>query len=464
MPKALFVAVAGFAAGLDVTTALTFTLPGPNRGGPQATTLAVKKAMASNQFAEQRVILTPPPTAPEVSKASAKQETRSPTVAVNILSAPIVAAVPERAPAREAGPAMPAVKQPVIVMANLGRTASEAGVEVVAPEAEANAEAGGELDGLRPISGSTIAIDSAEAQRREQIEHENVCLANLTTPPVLPPAPPPLPPMATATTAGADALDASRSTAPRPTWKRFAALSPNIGDPAQTPPPVKIAIVLDDMGLSQFCSDRTIALPGPITLAIPPYGNYLAGLVARARTAGHEILVHLPMEPKAADADPAPKALLTGLPIPELDRRIAANLARLDSYVGINNHMGSLFTASAREMRRVRAALRSRQLLFLDSLITGRSTGRQLAREYGIPTVVRDVFLDNDRDPEKIRRQLVLTVATARRHGQAIGHPYPETLSALEGWLPNLRARGLVLVPISALVKQNTPVQQALGQ
>ena len=117
---------------------------------------------------------------------------------------------------------------------------------------------------------------------------------------------------------------------------------------------------------------------------------------ARARTAGHEILVHLPMEPQAADADPGPNALLTGLPIAELDRRIAANLARLDGYVGINNHMGSRFTASAREMRRVMRALQARDLLFLDSLTTGKSTGHSLAREFGIPSVVRDIFLDNE--------------------------------------------------------------------
>ncbi len=94
MPKALCVAVTGFAASLGVTMALTFTLPGPNRGGPQASTLAVTKAMASNQFAEQRVILTPPPAVSEVPKALAKQETRSPTVAVSIPSALICSGCP----------------------------------------------------------------------------------------------------------------------------------------------------------------------------------------------------------------------------------------------------------------------------------------------------------------------------------------------------------------------------------
>ncbi len=94
MPKALSVAVTGFAAGLGVTTALTFTLPGSNRGGMQATTLAVTKAMASNQFAEQRVILTPPLAVSEEPKAPAKQETRSPTVAVNIPFTPICSGCP----------------------------------------------------------------------------------------------------------------------------------------------------------------------------------------------------------------------------------------------------------------------------------------------------------------------------------------------------------------------------------
>ena len=455
MTKALLVAVAGFAAGLGVTTALTFTLPGPNGGGPQATASPVTKAMMANGFVEQRIALTPPPT--ETVTQTVKQEAPPPAVAVavKIPPAPIVANVTEPAPAPKADPAIRAVEQPAIVTANLAPPAPDAG-PVAAVEAEAEAE--DEADVVQPVSGPAIAIDVAAAERHEQIEHENVRLANLTAPPVLPPAPPPLPQVATARS---DALDVSRLSAPRPTWKRFAALSPGIGDPAQISPLVKVAIVLDDMGLSQFRSDRAIALPRPITLAVLPYGNHLAGLVARARTAGHEILVHLPMEPKAADADPGPNALLTGLPIAELDRRIAANLARLDGYVGINNHMGSLFTASAREMRRVMAALQSRQLLFLDSLTTGKSTGHRLAREYGIPTVVRDVFLDNDRNPEKIRQQLEMTVATARRHGQAIaiGHPYPETLSALEGWLPGLRARGLVLVPISALVEESAPVQ-----
>ncbi len=354
---------------------------------------------------------------------------------------------------------MPALKQPNIEVSRLPLLAAPAPAAPTTMMAVREAAAGAQ-DGDADTAVETVvetvvetAIDAAEIRHREQMEHDNVQLASLTPVSVVPPAPPPPPPpsppsVSRATTGTVKSAPASPSeVARRPAWRRFAAPAPLIEGRG------RVAIVLDDMGLSQFRSDRAIALPRPVTLAILPYGNQLHGLVARARTAGHEVMLHLPMEPVSARVDPGPNALLTGLPEAELDRRIATNLARLHGYVGINNHMGSRFTASPRAMRRVMRALRERELLFLDSMTSARSTGYRLAREFGIPTVARDIFLDNDRAPDQIRRQLDLTAARARKYGHAvaIGHPYPETLDALESWLPRLADLGLVLVPVSAL-------------
>jgi uncharacterized protein len=504
MTKSFMIALAGFAVGLGVTTALTFISP--------VLEVPVRMAKAPDALlpgVEQRIALTPfPGDGKQYDKSDAlptpapdAQPDASPQREVPAQTAlpksppppPPVAPMVKAAPAASTGPKMPAVKQTGIDAAALAKLEPEPeqGREQEAKPKSVAVQAAVTPPALRPPNAQpqnphpSDAVIAAEARRREQMEHENVRLSNVTEPAILPPAPPPLPPAETEP----DSASASSSAAvpgigpdtgpdsgpdtgsdtgagasgpparinPRETWRRFAALAPPIEGRAQ------VAIVLDDMGLSQFRSDRAISLPRPITLAILPYGNHLDGLVARARTAGHEILLHLPMEPNSEDADPGPNALLTGLPLAELDRRIATNLLRLDGYVGVNNHMGSRFTASEREMRRVMRALRARGLLFLDSLTTGKSTGFRLAREYGIPTMVRDIFLDNDRDPAKIRQQLALTAATAREHGHAIaiGHPYPETLDALEGWLPGLRARGLILVPISALLKQRDVVQSS---
>ncbi len=437
--KSFFIALAGFAVGLGATTALTFISPeirstataaqSPETeatialAAPKPVPTQVQRLDTETSVPEIRQRLALAPMAPEAPPAP-------PVETVSRLDVPQPPApLPQTAPPRPAaGPPMPAVK----------RTEIEAVLLPPPPPSEEEVAA-----------AAAALVDMAEATRREQIEHDNVKMAALTPPQVLPPAPPPMAPAPPRTDSAKGAPKSLRSAPPAPAWRRYAALTP------PTEGRARIAIVLDDMGLSQFRSDRAISLPRPITLAVLPYGNHLHGLVARARTAGHEVMLHLPMEPRDGQRDPGPNALLTGLPQAELDRRIAWNLGRLEGYVGVNNHMGSRFTASRREMARVMRALKARDLLFLDSLTTGRSKGYRLAREFGLPAVTRDIFLDNNRDPWLIRAQLEKTAQRARERGSAIaiGHPYPETLNVLEGWLPGLAARGLVLVPVSALVR-----------
>jgi uncharacterized protein len=78
-----------------------------------------------------------------------------------------------------------------------------------------------------------------------------------------------------------------------------------------------------------------------------------------------------------------------------------------------------------------------------------------VAGQTGVPHVDRDVFIDNDESVEAVLRQLEETEHVAQRKGfaLAIGHPHPTTITALQQWLPTLRAKGFVLVPASALVR-----------
>jgi hypothetical protein len=69
---------------------------------------------------------------------------------------------------------------------------------------------------------------------------------------------------------------------------------------------------------------------------------------------------------------------------------------------------------------------------------------------------VRDVFLDNEwNDRAAIARQFAHLEAVARRRGSAIGigHPHRATLDVLVRWLPEARARGFAIVPVSAIVQ-----------
>jgi polysaccharide deacetylase 2 family uncharacterized protein YibQ len=231
-----------------------------------------------------------------------------------------------------------------------------------------------------------------------------------------------------------------------------------------------IAIVIDDMGLDRHRSDEASALPAPLTLSFMTYADDLSAQVAAARAHGHEIMLHVPMQPQAARVDPGPNALKLGLDPEEIRRRLGWGLSRIDGIVGINNHMGSRFTEWPEGMAPVLAMLRERGLFFLDSRTTPHSVGVVLATEIGLPHAARDIFLDDALTDSAVATELAKAEAVARRNGLAIaiGHPHDPTLTELRRWLPTVEARGFRLVPVSAIVRHNEvsagPAQKAAVQ
>ena len=217
----------------------------------------------------------------------------------------------------------------------------------------------------------------------------------------------------------------------------------------------RIAIVIDDVGLDMAGSRRAVVLPAFVTLSYIPYSTRIHEQTRDARDAGHELLLHMPMEP-VGSADPGPGALLTGLSDDELRRRLVIALASFTGFDGMNNHMGSKFTSDKAGMELVVDELLQRHIFFLDSRTSTQTVGASIAKQRGLPTVSRDVFLDDDMSAKAVRAQLLQTEHIAQHKGYAIaiGHPHAVTLQALEEWLPDAQKRGFVFVPINTLVSQ----------
>lgn len=233
------------------------------------------------------------------------------------------------------------------------------------------------------------------------------------------------------------------------------------------PPPldgkIPLAIVIDDMGHDMEMTDQMATLPRPMTFSFLPYINKLQDQARTVSVMGHELMLHLPMEPTGSN-NPGPNALVRDLPYNETLKRLRWNLDQFEGYVGINNHMGSQYTASRSFMFPVLQEVHKRQLLFLDSRTSAESVAMNLSAELNIPTLERDVFLDNVRDLKLIERQLETLEKTAisKGYGIAIGHPYPETYQALRAWLPTLADKGFKLWPISAFIDYQA--QKKAGQ
>lgn len=235
-----------------------------------------------------------------------------------------------------------------------------------------------------------------------------------------------------------------------PAWIRNAVPAPLAGGRP------RIALVIDDMGMDRKRTARAAALKGPLTLSYLSYADDLFRQTEKAKANGHELMLHMSMEPASDAVDPGPNVLLSDLPLEELKRRLNWGLDRFDTFVGVNNHMGSKFTENERAMTVVLEEIKKRGLLFLDSRTSARTVGAKLARRLSVPFAERNIFIDNDVNEEAIMARLAETERLAKRNGYAIaiGHPREATLNALTEWLGDIETRGFVLTPVSALIKR----------
>lgn len=224
-----------------------------------------------------------------------------------------------------------------------------------------------------------------------------------------------------------------------------------------------IAIVIDDLGVDRARALKTVELPGPLTLSFMTYAGDLPGWVDRARRGGHEIMAHVPMEPRDPKENPGPKALTLSMSPNTVAERLAEVLDPWSGYVGINNHMGSRFTADKVRMGVVMAGLKARGLLWLDSKTAGDSVGAELARAAGVPTVERDIFIDNVQTDSEVRRELAHAEEIARTRGSAIaiGHPHDVTTKVLRQWIAGLPERGLALAPLTEVARRRGQLKDA---
>jgi polysaccharide deacetylase 2 family uncharacterized protein YibQ len=244
---------------------------------------------------------------------------------------------------------------------------------------------------------------------------------------------------------------------PLPAWLRFAAPSPSL----QAGERLRIAIIIDDCGLDRPRTERAMALPAAVTLSFLAYAEDLPRQTAAARRDGHELLVHVPMQPINAHVDMGPNGLAIDQSHDEVLRRLRWDLDRFDGYVGINNHMGSRFTTDPEAMHWVLGELKARGLMFLDSRTIGNSTGEIVAASEALPFAARDVFLDDDQQATAVDARLRDVEAVARKKGTAIaiGHPHDATLAALNTWIAGLSRQGIALVPLTEIVKARMPIE-----
>ncbi len=236
-------------------------------------------------------------------------------------------------------------------------------------------------------------------------------------------------------------------------WKEYA--RPDGNSNSDLP---KVAILVTGIGLNSKSSDLAIKqLPGQIDLGFSPYGRKLQDWMDKGREYGHEGFLMIPTEPlKYPENDPGPHTLLAGASARDNLKNLDWLLSRFTGYVGVINEMGSKFTASEADMLPILNDLHERGLMFLDARSTRFSVAAKLARRIAMPRALNNLYIDNTISASEITRNLTILENTARTYGAALGvaRAFPLTINELEKWSRGLKARGIELVPITAIANR----------
>ncbi|HHF6566827.1 TPA: divergent polysaccharide deacetylase family protein [Haemophilus influenzae] len=201
----------------------------------------------------------------------------------------------------------------------------------------------------------------------------------------------------------------------------------------------KLAIVIDDVGYHSKEDAAVFAMPREISVAIIPAAPYARVRNQEAKSQGRDILIHMPMQPISA-IKIEDGGLHLGMSAAQVNDRVntAKNIVR--DAIGMNNHMGSAATADVNLMTHLMNTLREKHLFFLDSRTIGKSVAGKIAKEQGVRSLDRHIFLDDSNELADVQRQFKAAIHYARKHGTAIaiGHPRPNTIAVLQAGLRNL--------------------------
>ena len=219
----------------------------------------------------------------------------------------------------------------------------------------------------------------------------------------------------------------------------------------------RVAIVIGGFGISQTGTQQAIQkLPAGITLAFSPFGNSLNRWGQSAIKDGHEIALQLPMEPLGyPTVDPGEHTLTVDGIGGENLKNLRWSLGRMTNYPVVLNYLGAGFSGRDQALRPVLREMNARGLAYLDDGSVQASLATEIAQDIRMPHASGNLVIDAARDPRRVKAQLEAVELLARNRGFAIATAtaFPETINAVAEWAEAAGKRGILIVPLSTLIK-----------
>ena len=226
-------------------------------------------------------------------------------------------------------------------------------------------------------------------------------------------------------------------------------------------PRPRVAVIVSELGPSKSLADLALRrLTAGFTFAVQPAIGQPDAVIAKARAAGHETMLMLPMEAVGFPYDdPGPRALLVNLTSAETGDRIDWLLARSMKTTGFLTYQGSRYKADALALVPLLERLKGEDLLIVDDGGAADSVLSAEAAKSDVPALVADSRLDLMENKAGIDAALTALEQTAKARGSAIGviRPSPLSIERLAVWQAGLDERGIALAPLSAVWLKRAP-------
>lgn len=218
----------------------------------------------------------------------------------------------------------------------------------------------------------------------------------------------------------------------------------------------RIAVIVGGLGLNASVTERAIdELPPEISLSFAPYAKNLEFWTRKARQAGHEVLIELPMENYGANSQAlGAAALLTSRSEQENLQRLDWLMARFGAYVAATNYLGGKFSADEDAIAPVLAKLKTAGIGYIDD--TGAAQRSSGADGLPMATVSRVIpAAADDSNLRAVKRELAMLEQIAERDGMALGktYAYAATIDEIAEWSRTLDRKGFDAAPASAVLR-----------
>lgn len=219
-----------------------------------------------------------------------------------------------------------------------------------------------------------------------------------------------------------------------------------------------IALIIDDFGYGGTGMEEMLNLDIDFTAAVMPFSSKSKEDMKRAVEAGKEVIIHMPMESKTGEKSwVGDKGVFIDMTEDEIKQVVDEAFEIVESAVGMNNHMGSAVMENEEILQAVMECIKERDMIFIDSLTTGKSKGKEIAEKNNVDFLQRNYFIDSPENIDIVINQLKKAASKAKENGYAvaIGHVGPAggktTAEAIKRTKDEIEKMGVEFITISKL-------------